>query len=93
MDNVCLDPLCFIRTTLCDRYRVFEKAFRLAIDLNEYDLFMDLHHYARKLGDTDMAEAALEKAYQVSECDSQSGMIPSRSYFKKIRNEVGRVCL
>lgn len=49
----------------------------MAIDLNEYDLFMDLHHYARKLGDTDMAEAALEKAYQVSECDSQSGMVPS----------------
>ncbi|XP_046664309.1 WD repeat-containing and planar cell polarity effector protein fritz isoform X2 [Homalodisca vitripennis] len=55
------------------RYRLFEKAFRLAIDLNEYDLFMDLHHYARNVGDTDMAAAALEKAYQVSECDSQSG--------------------
>ncbi|XP_054264257.1 WD repeat-containing and planar cell polarity effector protein fritz-like [Macrosteles quadrilineatus] len=55
------------------RFRVFDKAFRLAIDLNEYDLFMDLHHYARNVGDTAMASAALEKAYQVSECDSESG--------------------
>ena len=55
------------------RYRLFEKAFRLAIDLNEYDLFMDIHHYARNVGDSIMAAAALEKANQVSDCDSHSG--------------------
>uniref|UniRef100_A0A1B6D3B8 WD repeat-containing and planar cell polarity effector protein fritz n=1 Tax=Clastoptera arizonana TaxID=38151 RepID=A0A1B6D3B8_9HEMI len=55
------------------RYRVIEKAFRLAIDLNEYDLFMDLHHYARSVGDIAMAEAALEKADQVSDYESHSG--------------------
>lgn len=54
------------------RYRIFDKAFRLAIDLNEYDLFMDLHHYARSIGDTAMADAALEKADQVSDCSSHS---------------------
>ncbi|XP_039284336.1 WD repeat-containing and planar cell polarity effector protein fritz isoform X2 [Nilaparvata lugens] len=54
------------------RYRIFDKAFRLAIDLNEHDLFMDVHHYARLTGDTAMADAALQKADQVSDCSSQS---------------------
>ncbi|KAG7204560.1 hypothetical protein KM043_004984 [Ampulex compressa] len=44
------------------RYRMFETAFRLAIDLNDHDLFMDIHFYALVLNDMEMATAAREKA-------------------------------
>ncbi|KAK9507121.1 hypothetical protein O3M35_008929 [Rhynocoris fuscipes] len=47
------------------RYQVIEKAFRLAIDLEEYDLFMDLHNYSKAIGNNDMALAALEKAEEI----------------------------
>ncbi|XP_043496759.1 WD repeat-containing and planar cell polarity effector protein fritz isoform X1 [Polistes fuscatus] len=47
------------------RYRMFEKAFRLAIDLNDHDLFMDIHFYALVLNDMEMANAAKEKAEQI----------------------------
>ncbi|XP_058803143.1 WD repeat-containing and planar cell polarity effector protein fritz [Phymastichus coffea] len=55
------------------RYRMFEKAFRLAIDLNDHDLFMDIHFYAVVLKDTQMAVAAKEKAQEIiSRCNSCS---------------------
>lgn len=55
------------------RYRLFEKAFRLAIDLNDHDLFMDIHFYAIVLKDTEMATAAKEKAEEIiSRCNSCS---------------------
>ncbi|XP_063982059.1 WD repeat-containing and planar cell polarity effector protein fritz isoform X2 [Diachasmimorpha longicaudata] len=44
------------------RYKLFEKAFRLAIDLNDHDLFMDIHYYALVVNDVEMARAAKEKA-------------------------------
>lgn len=44
---------------------MFDKAFRLAIDLNDHDLFMDIHHYALAVGDDEMAIAAQEKAEQI----------------------------
>ncbi|KAK2580498.1 hypothetical protein KPH14_006235 [Odynerus spinipes] len=47
------------------RYRMFEKAFRLAIDLNDHDLFMDIHFYALIVNDMEMASAAKEKAEQI----------------------------
>ncbi|XP_066591947.1 WD repeat-containing and planar cell polarity effector protein fritz [Prorops nasuta] len=47
------------------RYGMFEKAFRLAIDLNDHDLFMDIHFYALVVNDTEMATAAREKAEQI----------------------------
>ncbi|XP_047371047.1 WD repeat-containing and planar cell polarity effector protein fritz isoform X2 [Vespa velutina] len=47
------------------RYRMFEKAFRLAIDLNDHDLFMDIHFYALIVNDMEMANAAKEKAEQI----------------------------
>ncbi|KAF7413526.1 hypothetical protein HZH68_002015 [Vespula germanica] len=47
------------------RYRMFEKAFRLAIDLNDHDLFMDIHFYALVVNDMEMANAAKEKAEQI----------------------------
>ncbi|XP_015586643.1 WD repeat-containing and planar cell polarity effector protein fritz isoform X2 [Cephus cinctus] len=47
------------------RYRLFEKAFRLAIDLNDHDLFMDIHFYALVMNDLEMATAAKEKAEQI----------------------------
>ena len=31
------------------RHHRFTKAFRLAVDLNDYDLFMDIHHAANRL--------------------------------------------
>lgn len=47
------------------RYKMFEKAFRLAIDLNDHDLFMDIHFYAVVLNDMELAIAAKEKAESI----------------------------
>ena len=41
------------------------KAFKLAVDINDYDLFMDIHHYARKKKMQDLADAALIKAQSI----------------------------
>ena len=60
------------------RYRLFEKAFRLAIDLNDHDLFMDIHFYALALNDTEMANAAKEKAGQILSRSNSCGS--SRKY-------------
>lgn len=61
------------------RYRLFEKAFRLAIDLNDHDLFMDIHFYALVMKDMEMATAAKEKAQTVlSRSNSCSS---SRTFF------------
>ena len=38
------------------------KAFKLAVDINDYDLFMDIHHYAKRKSMQDLADAALIKA-------------------------------
>ncbi|KAJ8673486.1 hypothetical protein QAD02_004748 [Eretmocerus hayati] len=55
------------------RYKLFEKAFRLAIDLNDHDLFMDIHFYAVVLKDNEMATAAKEKAEEIlGQCNSCS---------------------
>ena len=44
------------------RHRQIVKAFQLAVDINDYDLFMDLHHAAKRLGGLDdLAEAAYIK--------------------------------
>ncbi|XP_076230946.1 WD repeat-containing and planar cell polarity effector protein fritz isoform X2 [Calliopsis andreniformis] len=47
------------------RYQMFEKAFRLAIDLNDHDLFMDIHFYALIVNDVTMATAAKEIAERI----------------------------
>ncbi|XP_033333987.1 WD repeat-containing and planar cell polarity effector protein fritz isoform X2 [Megalopta genalis] len=47
------------------RYQMFEKAFRLAIDLNDHDLFMDIHFYALVVNDMEMAAAAKENAERI----------------------------
>lgn len=64
---------------------MFEKAFRLAIDLNDHDLFMDIHFYALVVNDMEMASAAKEKAEQIlsrsNSCDS------SRKNNKKINKK------
>ncbi|XP_059613987.1 WD repeat-containing and planar cell polarity effector protein fritz [Phlebotomus argentipes] len=47
------------------RYRSFEKAFSLGIDINDEDLFMDLHNAAVANGDGSLAEDALKKAEEI----------------------------
>ncbi|XP_032668445.1 WD repeat-containing and planar cell polarity effector protein fritz [Odontomachus brunneus] len=47
------------------RCRMFEKAFRLAIDLNDHDLFMDIHFSAVALNDMELAIAAKERAENI----------------------------
>nr|CAD7261206.1 unnamed protein product [Timema shepardi] len=55
------------------RHRLFEKAFRLAIDLSDHELFMDIHYYARDMKEHDLALAAKEKAQNLlSQCSSAS---------------------
>ncbi len=43
------------------RRRHLAKAFQLAVDINDYDLFVDLYHVAAGAGMSDMAEAAITK--------------------------------
>ena len=38
------------------------KGFQLAVDIGDYDLFMDIHHAAVRRGVPDLAHAALIKA-------------------------------
>ncbi|GAB0086297.1 WD repeat-containing and planar cell polarity effector protein fritz [Sergentomyia squamirostris] len=47
------------------RYRSFEKAFSLGIDINDEDLFMDLHNSAVAVGDNGLAEDSLKKAQEI----------------------------
>uniref|UniRef100_A0A1B0GKH0 Putative fritz isoform a n=1 Tax=Lutzomyia longipalpis TaxID=7200 RepID=A0A1B0GKH0_LUTLO len=47
------------------RYRSFEKAFSLGIDINDEDLFMDLHNAAVANGDGSLAEDAIRKAEEI----------------------------
>ncbi|XP_059099079.1 WD repeat-containing and planar cell polarity effector protein fritz homolog isoform X2 [Tigriopus californicus] len=64
------------------RHNQLAKSFQLAVDINDYDLFMDLYHSASKLNLKDIAEAAFVKARQMffdnvrhpsdSESDSES---------------------
>ncbi|KAJ1531550.1 hypothetical protein ONE63_000223 [Megalurothrips usitatus] len=44
------------------RYKLFEKAFRLAIDLMDRDIFMDIYFSARQTGQVEIADAAFKKA-------------------------------
>lgn len=44
------------------RYRSYEKAFNLAIDINDEDLFMDLYNCAKADGEFDLAADAYRKA-------------------------------
>lgn len=44
------------------RYRAFDKAFALGIDINDDDLFVDLYNAARLEGNEEMAKHALRKA-------------------------------
>lgn len=47
------------------RYESFEKAFSLAIDINDADLFMDLYRVAKSKGINDLADDALKKAEEI----------------------------
>ncbi|XP_067119517.1 WD repeat-containing and planar cell polarity effector protein fritz homolog [Centruroides vittatus] len=47
------------------RYQKFEKAFLLAVDLGNKDLFMDLHYVARDKGERILADVALQHADQL----------------------------
>ncbi|XP_043206882.1 WD repeat-containing and planar cell polarity effector protein fritz homolog [Amphibalanus amphitrite] len=49
------------------RHRCLEKAYRLALDLRDHDLFMDLHRAALRHDQRHLAAAALEKAEQIDE--------------------------
>lgn len=47
------------------RFRAFEKAFTLGIDINDDDLFMDLYNAARLENNESMAEDAFKKAQEI----------------------------
>lgn len=53
------------------RYELYEKAYSLAIDLNDKDLFMDLYWATKSgIGTRAMATMALEKANQIVTSES-----------------------
>lgn len=47
------------------RYKSYEKAFNLAIDIKDEDLFMDLSNCAKADGQSDLAEDAFRKAEEI----------------------------
>lgn len=47
------------------RYKSYEKAFNLAIDIDDEDLFMDLHNCAKANGQVDLATDAYMKAEEL----------------------------
>lgn len=47
------------------RYRRFEKAFLLAVDIGAKDLFMDIHYLANDCGNYPLAEVAKQRAIQI----------------------------
>ncbi|XP_014670186.1 PREDICTED: WD repeat-containing and planar cell polarity effector protein fritz homolog [Priapulus caudatus] len=47
------------------RFQRFEKAFLLAVDIGDRDLFMDIHYLAADRGEQSLAQAALEKADEI----------------------------
>lgn len=55
------------------RYELYEKAYSLAIDLNDRDLFMDLYWATKSgIGTRAMATMALEKANQIVSSESDN---------------------
>lgn len=47
------------------RYKSYEKAFNLAIDINDEDLFMDLYNCAKADGEFDLATDSYQKAEEL----------------------------
>jgi len=47
------------------RYKRFEKAFLLAVDIGAKDLFMDIHYLAYDCGNYPLAEVAKQRAIQI----------------------------
>ncbi|PFX14631.1 WD repeat-containing and planar cell polarity effector protein fritz-like [Stylophora pistillata] len=55
------------------RFRRFEKAFLLAVDIGAKDLFMDIHYLAADLGNLPLAEVAKQRAIQIDNESLTSG--------------------
>ncbi len=79
------------------RHGQVTKAFRLAVDINDYDLFIDLYHLASRSGMTDLAEAAMIKA-QAGYADgedvssrSDGGSAPDEDQEQQLHPEVQQV--
>ena len=47
------------------RHNQMAKSFQLAVDINDYDLFMDLYHSSKRFGYHDLADASLVKARSI----------------------------
>lgn len=61
------------------RYCLFEKAFCLAIDINDYDLFMDLYYYADQIQNSELAAASLNKAKEILNNETSESSTCSKS--------------
>jgi len=57
-----------------------ETAFRLAIDIGDYDLFISIYHLAKTAKNSELARAAKEKADEMSD-DVDSESSSSKSLF------------
>lgn len=57
--------LTYLKKNFNYRYKSFEKAFSLAIDINDADLFMILFKCAKAHGQDEMAEESMKKADEI----------------------------
>ena len=74
------------------RHEQVAKAFQLAVDLDDYDLFMDLHHAANRMGLAELAQASAIKAnalYNDELSSEEDEGQPGRGH--PISSEPGRV--
>ncbi|XP_017169924.1 WD repeat-containing and planar cell polarity effector protein fritz homolog isoform X6 [Mus musculus] len=56
------------------RYKRFEKAFLLAVDIGARDLFMDIHYLALDMGELALAEVARRRAHDIDVESVSSGV-------------------
>ncbi|KAK5644239.1 hypothetical protein RI129_008084 [Pyrocoelia pectoralis] len=78
------------------RYKMFETAFLLAVDIGHHDLFMDLYYCALKMDEKEMAAAArahasaiLSKCSSEGSCCSQSSCSQCSETYTDESNESG----
>jgi hypothetical protein len=72
------EKISYIYFNLCFRFSRLDTAFRLAIDIGDYDLFTSIYKSAKLAKNSEIASAAKEKADEMSDdldSDSSSSKI------------------
>ena len=69
------------------RHHQLVKGFQLAVDINDYDLFMDIHHAAVRRNVPDLAHAALIKVNFLAEIFFVDELFQARTSYNKVNSD------